>query len=225
VSAEGPIDPADRQLAERRLLNALRRFHRRQPLKPDIRVDTLVAEVRAGDRQRPAGHRGATRLALDDAALRAVVDGLVESGSLQRQGHRVRLAGHAPTLDPLMRERVDLLMEKLAIRWAAPPAVEGLAARLGIPLGVIDQLRESGELVSLSEGIDYPRAVWAQIEVRIAGVAAGGPVTVRGVRDELRTTRRHAEAILRRLRGAGRPARGAHPSARRGRLERSGGAS
>jgi hypothetical protein len=225
VSADGPIDDKQRQLAERRLLNALRRLHRREPLKADIRVDTLVAELHASARQRPAGHRGATPLALDDAALRSVVDGLVEDGSLQRRGHRVRLAGHAPALDPLMRERVDLLLERLASSWAAPPSVEGIATRLGIPPGVIEQLRQSGELVSLGEGIDYPRVVWAEIEVRIAAIAARGPLTVGGVRDELRSTRRHAEAILRRQRGALRPAKGAHPSAGRGTLGRSGGAS
>lgn len=218
------MDDGQRQLAERRLLSTLRRLHRREPLKADIRVDTLVAELRGSGRQRPAGHRGATRLTLDDAALRSVVDGLVAGGSLLRQGHRVRLAGHAPALDPVMRERVALLIEGLASSWAAPPAVEGMAARLGIPLGVVDQLRRSGDLVSLGEGIDYPRAIWAEIEVRLDGMQTREPLTVGGVRDELRSTRRHAEAILRRRRGALRPGKATRPAARGGRLKRSGGA-
>ena len=194
--ADGPIGDGQRQLAERRLLAALRRLHRREPLKRDIRVDTLVAELRAGDRQRPLGHRGSTSLMLDDAALRSVIDGLVERGSLQREGHRVRLPGHAPRLDPIMRERVDHLVDELASAWAAPPRVDGIASRLGIPLGIVEQLRESGELVSLGEGIDYPHAVWAEIEVRLAAMAVRGPLTVGRVRDQLDATRRHADAIL-----------------------------
>lgn len=199
-----PMDPIQRQLAERRLVAALRRLHRRQPLNPDVRVDTLVAELRTNDRQRPTTHRGATPLVLDDAALRLVIDSLVLSGSLERSGHRVRLPEHAPTLDPVMRERVDLLLEGLASAGAAPPPVEGIASRLGIPGVVIDQLRASGELVSLEAGIDYPRSTWAELEVRLAMMAARGPLSVARVRDELRATRRHADAILRRLRGARR---------------------
>ncbi len=204
LTAEGSIDPLQRQLAERRLLLALRRLHRRQPLNADVRVDTLVAELRAGDRQRPASHRGATPLTLDDAALRAVVDGLVTRGSLERTGHRVRLPDHAPTLDPAMRERVDRLLAGLASAGAAPPPVAGIASRLGIPGVVVDQLRASGELVSLEAGIDYPRSTWDELEARLSTMAARGPLSVSRVRDELRATRRHAEAILRRHRGARR---------------------
>ena len=205
LTAEGSIDPVQRQLAERRLLLALRRLHRRQPLKADVRVDTLVAELRASERVRPSSHRGAAPLLLDDAALRAVVDSLVLRGSLERTGHRVRLPEHAPTLDPVMRERVDLLLAGLASAGATPPPVEGIASRLGIPSVVVDQLRASGELVSLEAGIDYPRSTWTELEERLARMAARGPLSVSRVRDELRATRRHAEAILRRRRGARRP--------------------
>jgi len=204
LTGAGSIDPVQRQLAERRLTLALRRLHRRQPLQPDVRVDTLVAEVRSAERQRPASHRGAAPLILDDAALRSVVDGLVARGSLERTGHRVRLAGHAPTLDPVMRGRVDRLLSGLASAGAAPPPVAGIAVRLGIPGVVIDQLRASGELVSLEAGIDYPRSTWAELEARLSAMAARGPLSVTRVRDELRATRRHAEAILRRIRGARR---------------------
>ena len=204
LTAQGSIDPVQRQLAERRLLVALRRLHRRQPLQPDVRVDSLVVELRAAERQRPSSHRGAAPLTLDDAALRSVVDGLVARGSLERTGHRVRLPGHAPTLDPVMRERVDRLLSGLASAGAAPPPVAGIASRLGIPGVVIDQLRASGELVSLEAGIDYPRGTWGELEARLSSMAARGPLSVTRVRDELHATRRHAEAILRRIRGARR---------------------
>jgi len=200
VSPPEPIDPAQRQLAERRLIAALRRHHRREPLTPDVRVDALIGVMRATSDRRPPSHRGAAPLTLDDAALRAVVDDLVAAGTLSRRGHRVRLADHAPSMDPMMRGRVDRLLAGLTEAGNAPPPVSGIAARLGIPSTTIDQLRVAGELVSIGPGIDYPRATWELLEERLTSMAARGPLTVSRVRNELRATRRHAEAILRRRR-------------------------
>lgn len=197
MPTDGPIDPAQQQLAERRLLDALRRSHRREPLRADIRVDTLIALLHGAADARPAGHRGATPLALDDAALRAVIDGMVERGEMLRRGHRVRMPDHEPGLSPAMRERVDRLLGGLREAGAAPPPIDGLAARLGIPPGVVAQLRAAGEVVSLAPGIDYPRASWLEINVRLDWLARSGHLSVGRVRDDLRATRRHAEAILR----------------------------
>jgi hypothetical protein len=198
---DGPIDPADRQLAERRLLEALRRFHRRQPLRADLRVDRLIADLHAAEPFRPSAHRGRRPLTLTDAQLRAVIDGLVDSGQLRREGHRVSLPGEAPALDPTMQGRVDQLMEALAMAGATPPPAERVASRLGIPTGLLDQLRASGELVTAGPRIDYPRASWARIDAQLGRLAAAGGLSVRAVRDELGTTRRHAEAILHRYLG------------------------
>ena len=194
---DGPIDPARLRLAERRLLTALRRHHRREPLRGDVRVDTLVAELRAAEPSRPSGHRGRQAVGLSDAELRSVVDGLVGSGRLQRHGHRVRLAEPPAGLDASMRERVDRLLRVLGEAGAAPPPAAGLANRQGIPTALLDQLRASGELVSVGPRIDYPRDAWNGIGAHLDRLAAARPLSVRLVRDELRTTRRHAEAILR----------------------------
>jgi hypothetical protein len=195
VADPGPITPSQRRLAERRLVHALQRMHRREPMQPNIRVDTLLAAVRAAPRP-ASGHRGATPLTLDDAALRAVVDELVTAGTLLRQGHRVWLPDHRPNMDPEMRERVDRLLDGLRESRAEPPRIDGIAARLGITPAVLSQLRQSGELVSVAPGIDYPRDVWEWIGERLNGMGRGGVLNVGHARDELRTTRRHAEAIL-----------------------------
>jgi len=200
VEPDGPIDPAQLRLAERRLQEAMRRFHRREPLRIDVRVDRLIAELRAAERSGSPGHRGGGRLGLTDGQLRGVVDRLVAAGALSRRGHRVRSAGGRPALDPLMRERVDELLRALAEAGATPPPAERVAARLGIPVPLLGQLRASGELVAVAPGIDYPRETWALITGRLDRIAAEGDPSVRRIRDELRSTRRHAEAILRRLR-------------------------
>ncbi|HYM52948.1 MAG TPA: hypothetical protein VEW45_05615 [Candidatus Dormibacteraeota bacterium] len=195
MAEPGPIDPFQRRLAEGRLLAALRRLHRREPLRSDMRVDAVIAELRNAPRQ-PAGHRGSAPVTLDDTELRSVVDDLVASGALVRAGHRVRLPEHEPTLDPEMRVRVERLLAGLREAGAAPPRIEGSASRLGIPPTVLSQLRSAGELVAIAPGIDYPHDVWVGLRARVEAIAERGPLTVRRVREQLRTPRRHAEAIL-----------------------------
>jgi Elongation factor SelB, winged helix len=190
----GAIDPEQRRVAERLILATLRRFHREQPLSVDIRVDSLVSRVRAASgRKPPPRHRGSTPLTLPDADLRRVIDDMVDDGRLTRAGRRVGIAGAAPALDPEMGERVARLMDGLRAAGAAPPRVDGLAARLGIPPSVIEQLRAGGQLRRIGPGIDYPVDVWSAVLARLE--AMRGPISIARLRDELHTSRRHAEAI------------------------------
>jgi hypothetical protein len=190
------MDPSQHLLAERRLVQALRRLHRREPLRADVRLDAVLDEARAVPAARSTGHRGSAPLLASDAALIGVVDELVAAGVVVRSGRRLRLAEHQPTLDPGMRERVDRLLDGLRAARADPPRADGIAARLGIPPDVIAQLRASGELVAVAPGIDYPRDVWEGLVERLDRIAGSGPLSVSRVRDELRTSRRHAEALL-----------------------------
>ena len=191
----GAIDPEQRRIAQRLVLASLRRFHREQPLSVDMRMDALLARVRAAAARRPPSrHRGSTPLTLDDADLRRVIDDLVLDGRLVRRGRRIGLAEAKPGLDPEMDEKVRRLLEGLRAAGAAPPRVEALAARLGIPPSVIDQLRAGGVLRRIGPGIDYPADVWSALHSRLE--AMRGERSVARVRDELRTSRRHAEAIL-----------------------------
>lgn len=191
----GAIDPEQRRVAQRLVLAALRRFHREQPLAADIRLDTLVTRVRAAaGRKPPPRHRGSTPLTLEDAELRRVVDDMAADGRLVRSGRRIRLPDEQPHLEPEMEARVERLLNGLRSAGAAPPRVEGLAARLGIPPNVLDQLRTAGTLRRIGPGIDYPADVWASLHARVSEMR--GTVSVARLRDELRTSRRHAEAIL-----------------------------
>jgi hypothetical protein len=191
----GAIDPEQRHVAERLAIQALRRFHREQPLAADLRMDALVSRVRAiAARSRPRGHRGGAPLTLADPELRRVIDDLAADGRLVRDGRRLRLPEGQAGLDPQMGERVETLLAGLRAAGSNPPRVDGIAARLGIPPNVVDQLRASGALRSIAPGIDYPADVWAALRARVDELR--GPMTVARLRDELRTSRRHAEAIL-----------------------------
>jgi hypothetical protein len=194
---DGPIDPGQRRLAERRLLTALGRHQRRSPLRRDVLVDTLVGELRAGEPGRATGHRGRQPLTLTDSDLRSVVDDMVTAGDLVRTGHRVQLPDAGPPLDPIMQERVDRLLAILVSAGAMPPPVEGVAKGLGIPTALVDQLRGTGDLVPVAPRIDYARDTWDEISGRLDRLVESGPLSVGQVRDELGTARRHAEAILR----------------------------
>ena len=134
---------------------------------------------------------------LTDADVRRVVDEMVATGALLRRGHRVRLPDSDAGLDPIMRGRVDKLMATLRSGGASPPPVEGVAARLGIPAALIDQLRDSGGLVVVGPRIDYPRETWDEIARQLDRLATARTLSVGLVRDEFGTTRRRAEAILR----------------------------
>jgi hypothetical protein len=191
----GAIDPDQRRVAERLVLAALRRFHREQPLSVDLRMDALVSRVRAiSGRKPPPRHRGAAPLTLGDADLRRVIEEMADEGRLARNGRRVGLPEVRPGLDPEMAERVERLLDGLRAAGAEPPRVDGLAARLGISEVVLDQLRAGGVLRQVAPGIDYPADVWSALRERLAGMS--GTITVTRVRDELRTSRRHAEAII-----------------------------
>lgn len=209
----GGIDPDQRRLVERLALHALRRFHREQPLAADLRMDALVARVRsAAQHGRPRGHRGGTILTLGDAEIRRVIDELAADGRVLRAGRRLRLPEAEPGLDPVMAERVETLLDGLRASGANPPRVDGIAARLGIPPNVVDQLRSSGVLRQIAPGIDFPADVWSALRSRVEEMR--GPMSVARLRDELRTSRRHAEAILAAV-GGTRRERSPRPGRRR----------
>ncbi len=185
------MDPRQRQRGERRLLASLSRFHKREPMAIDLRIDGLIALLR-DDEPRPSAHRGGAPLDLSDADLLEVIDDLAARGEVQRDSHRVRLAGHTPQLGPEMRGRADALIGELGAAGASPPRAEPVARRLGLPDGVLDALRQSGELVSLAPGVEYPREVLDALLDRLAG----RDLSVAQVRDELGTSRRYAAPLL-----------------------------
>jgi hypothetical protein len=183
-------ETSQRRLAERRLLQALQRFHRREPMAPDLRADALIATLR-DPVGRPASHRGATVLTLSDAELLAVLDDLVTRGEVLRDGRRVRLPGRAAGLEGEARRQADALLAEIAAAGASPPRVEPIARRLGTPDWVIDALRRSGELVAVAPGIEYPRDVLDALRVALGG----RELSVAELRDELGTSRRYAAAL------------------------------
>ncbi len=160
-------------------------------MRPWLRVDSVLAEVRATP-SRPAGHRGAQALELTDAELRAVLDALCQAGDVELAGGRVRLPSRDAALGPEMRGRADRLLTELRGAGPSPPRAEAVARRIGLPVAVVEGLRQSGELVEVAPGIDYPADVLDELLARFTERAP----SVAEARDELGTTRRYAAALV-----------------------------
>lgn len=195
------VDPEQARLAERRLMSALRRMHRENPLTAGFRVDALVARALAVRDRRPGTHRGAGRLQLDAEPLRRLVEDLAARGRLRAEGRRVSLPDHRPELGSEMRRRADRLLDELRAGGATPPRAAAVARRLGLPEAAIEHLRERGELVALSGEIDYPADVYRRLRDVAARLAAerGAPPSVGEYRTAIGSGRRHAAALLERF--------------------------
>jgi len=208
-----PIPAAVRQRAERRLLAELRRLQRRSPLRDGVRQDVVVDGLLVTLDRRPVSHRGSGGLGLSAAQLRSILDLMVADGRISRRGHRLGLATNEEALDPEMAGRVERLLDQLTAAGAAPPPLRRLAAELGVPRGVLDQLRDAGLLRRLAPGIDLPAPALAALNRRLDQLGPEVSLSVAAVRDALGTSRRIANAILdaRRRDAAERP-RGATAS-------------
>ncbi len=196
VDTSSPLPAAVRARAERRLLSELRRLQRRYPLREGVREDVLLSAVLTDADHRPPGHRGSGGLRLAAPALRSVVEAMVVEGRMLRQGHRLRIGGEEISLEPEMAGRVERLLDQLARAGTNPPPVGRLASALGVPPGVVDQLRETGRIRRLGPGIDMPAPILEAINLRLDRAAPTVELTVAEVRDALGTSRRVAAAIL-----------------------------
>ena len=185
--------------AERLVLRVLAKLHREQPLSAGFRADAVVARVLAeADRPGPApSHRGGRPLRLEAAAVHEVLDSLSARGSVDRSGRRVALQGVSPELDPETRRRADEVLAALRAAGMHPPPARALARDAGLPERALDFLRERGELIAVTEDIDFPpEAVTAAERAYRALASAEGGVRAAQFRDALGTGRRHAAALL-----------------------------
>ncbi len=181
--------------AERRIVGELRRRQRERPLQPELRIDVLLRAVRDRADRRPAGHRGRQPVLLGDRELIALLGDMAARGVVRREGRRVQLAAER-ALDPELARRVDRFLADLGAYGASPPRVEQVARRAGVPPPILAQLRDSGRLVVLAPGIEYPSSVLLPLRREIERMAASAPLSVARVRDALHTSRRHAAALI-----------------------------
>ncbi len=135
----------------------------------------------------------------DDAITAAigVVDELLATGALVRDGDRVRLPGAVPTdpgHDPALEAAMDRLVTALAV--VAPPPLGEAAKRAGCPPGGIRELERAARIVVLETDLAYAMPTYrdlAAVALRLAGAA---PLTPAAFRDATGTSRKYVMAIL-----------------------------
>jgi selenocysteine-specific elongation factor len=174
--------------------------HRRYfaPAQLDRSRRRLLAALdeRAGGR--PAS-RGALADAagLADAAAAAVLEDLVATERVVARGPRFLSAATARRADP----RIDRLVEMLRRDALEPRGVEALGAGLGTTADEALELLErgvlDGNLERIKPGLYYHPDALAEAQRRVVALCErDGSVTIAGLRDELGTSRKYAQALL-----------------------------
>ena len=168
---------------ERRMQDALARFHAEHPLAPVMPIGQLMQIL------------GIERDALDD-----LIGEWQEAYSLVVDGNTVRLPQSGAALSTEQRATADKALRLLREKDATPAAL----SEVGLTIELAKALEKRGELVFIAADIAYPTDVWADIEQRIVElISNAGPVTVSQVRGTLATTRKYAVPLLEKLDATG----------------------
>jgi selenocysteine-specific elongation factor len=131
----------------------------------------------------------------------AVVEILVQRGTLVRQGDLVREPGQVPARPASLQAAMDRLVAALA--GSTPPSLTEAARSVACPPEGVRALEAEGRIVRIESDLAYARAMFAALEARALTMARLGPLTPAAFRDATGTSRRYALAILEELDGRG----------------------
>jgi selenocysteine-specific elongation factor len=137
----------------------------------------------------------------DNATFRAVVDALVENGTLIRKNSDVTLAGHESQLKPRDQEILRRIEQDFQRKGFASPVEEELRQKVGLSKkefkNLMYNLFERGILVRLSDKVVYHRnAVEKARRIVLQYLEKYPSITVAELRDILQLSRKYATAIL-----------------------------
>jgi selenocysteine-specific elongation factor len=164
--------------------DALSGYHQEHPL--DGGADISVARGAAAASIERDGATTAPGL------VDALLEDLVEGGTLVRTGSEVRVATHRPALED-RREDLDRLVGAIAAGEPTPPSVAELLDA-GFAREIIEAAARSGALARISPDLVMTAAFLEQAREVIAGASDG--VTVSAFRDALGTSRKYAVPLL-----------------------------
>ena len=191
IRIAGPmaLAPGVASALEDEILAAVSAFHADHPDAPGLPLAQL----------RPAAARSLRRsitvtAAGASAAVASVVDDLVTSGRLARDGDTlrdpVRAAGPPPALAAAMGRL------EAALSTAAPPPFAEAVRASGCPPEGVSALERSGRIVRLEPDLAFASSTYAGLTATALAMAAAGPLTPAAFRDATASSRRFALAIL-----------------------------
>ena len=129
-----------------------------------------------------------------------VIERMLSEGTIATGDAAVRLAGHAPTLDPSQRQKADRLVAALADGRYSPPSLVELCASLGVDAELLGSIVEGRRIVQVSDSVAWAPEVFDEMVERIVSqIDEKGEITVAEVRDAFGASRKYALAILEHL--------------------------
>ncbi|MEX1173193.1 MAG: SelB C-terminal domain-containing protein, partial [Chloroflexota bacterium] len=141
--------------------------------------------------------RRAVTLRRDEAAAAAVgvVDRLLASGALVRDGDTLRSPGTTPAgPDPDALAAMDRLVAALDL--AAPPSLAEAAREAGCAPAGVRTLERAGRIVVLEPDLAYAMSTYQRLAATALAMARRGPLTPAAFRDATGTSRKYVMAIL-----------------------------
>jgi selenocysteine-specific elongation factor len=124
---------------------------------------------------------------------------------LEVTGDRSQVTDSEPPPEPPPLDDAALaLVSLLRADWASPRTDAELAAEAGLSerdaLARFRRLEAAGQAVRVARNLHYHPGALAELEARVVAIAEReGSVTIAGVRDELGTSRKYAQALLEHL--------------------------
>ena len=166
-----------------RLLDIVRDYHAAYPLR------TMMPREEARARVGPGGKPLAPRV------FNLLVDDAVRQGRLVAAEAGLRLAEHAVHFTPAQQAQVDRLLAAFHAQPTTPPSVADAVQMVGPDL--FGSLVEQGLLVKVSTDVVFLAETYqVMLEHVLDHLKAHGSITVATVRDDLKTSRKYALALL-----------------------------
>jgi selenocysteine-specific elongation factor len=158
---------------ENKAVEALGDYHKKYPLRPGMPKIELASRLKLG-----------TRAA-------AVVNELVQRGTVIEDGNLLKLPEHAVNINPAQQAIMDAFLEKLARNPYSPPA-EGLPEP-----DLLALLIARGQVVKVADSMVFLKKTYdAMVEAVKESIRVKGSVNLATVRDMFGTSRKYAQAFL-----------------------------
>lgn len=160
-------------------------FHETQPWRLGIPKEELKAKAFGAGDSRLYAH---------------ILAELVTAGAVQESGDFIRHPGYAPPLSPQDTKVRDHIARLLQEGKFSPPPREEMARGAGDGAAfdrVFRMLLDEGTIVEVAPGVIFHRSVLDEIKTVVAEeITARGSITVAGLRDRLKTSRKYALTVL-----------------------------
>jgi selenocysteine-specific elongation factor len=170
---------------KRRLVTELATFHRHRPL--DAGMDA------AAGKRVVVGALRAARAPGDDDLAEAVIAAAAAEGAIEREGGRLRTAGHRGGLETRGTD-VERLVALIKSADAMPPTVKELTEE-GIDRQVIEAAAREEIVVRVPPDLVFAPAVVERARMLVRDAGAAG-ITVSAFREGLGTSRKYAVPLL-----------------------------